>query len=133
MGGLLGRPKGMLAPPSQIIGGPGPPPPPPPPRLPTPMMFCALTVNVECMFYYRDSTEEVKRRTSEANNMLNTWKKCYFEVRGKIEASGRDQRWEFDRRKLFERTDYMSNICEDLYNVAQVREKYKQTNKKKGI
>ena len=63
--------------------------------------------------------------------MLNTWKKCYFEVRGKIEASGRDQRWEFDRRKLFERTDYMSNICEDLYNVAQVREKYKQTNKKK--
>ena len=52
--------------------------------------------------------------------MLKTWKKCYFEVRGKIEASGRDQRWEFDRRKLFERTDYMSNICEDLYNVAQV-------------
>ena len=29
--GLLGGPKGMLAPPSQIIGGPGPPP------LPTPM------------------------------------------------------------------------------------------------
>ena len=25
MGGLLGGPKGMLAPPSQIIGGPGPP------------------------------------------------------------------------------------------------------------
>ena len=29
MGGLLGGPKGMLAPPSQIIGGPGPPWPPP--------------------------------------------------------------------------------------------------------
>ena len=71
-------------------------------------------------FLYRDTTDEVKRRTSEANKMLKTWKKCYFEVRGKIEASGRDQRWEFDRRKLFERTDYMSNICQDLYNVAQV-------------
>ena len=37
MGGLLGGPKGMLAPPSQIIGGGGAGPPPPlPPPLPTP-------------------------------------------------------------------------------------------------
>lgn len=52
--------------------------------------------------------------------MLVVWKESYFDVRGKIEASGRDQRWEFDRKKLFERTDYMSNICNDLCNVAQV-------------
>ena len=31
MGGLLGGPKGMLSPPSQIIGGACPPPPPAPP------------------------------------------------------------------------------------------------------
>lgn len=53
--------------------------------------------------------------------MLQVWKNSYFDVRAKIEQSGRDQRWEFDRKKLFERTDYMSNICEDLYNVAQVK------------
>ena len=52
--------------------------------------------------------------------MLQVWKDSYFEVRAKIEQSGRDQRWEFDRKKLFERTDYMSNICQDLYYVAQV-------------
>jgi dynein heavy chain len=52
--------------------------------------------------------------------MLQVWKESYFEVRAKIEQSGRDQRWEFDRKKLFERTDYMSNICQDLYDVAQV-------------
>ena len=32
VGGLLGGPKGMLAPPHKLLGGPGPPPP-----LPTPM------------------------------------------------------------------------------------------------
>ena len=53
--------------------------------------------------------------------MLDLWKEAYFEVRAKIEASGRDSRWEFDRKKLFERTDYMAAICQDLHNVAQVR------------
>ena len=53
--------------------------------------------------------------------MLELWKESYFDVRAKIEASGRDARWEFDRKRLFERTDYMANICNDLYKVAQVR------------
>lgn len=49
------------------------------------------------------------------------WKETYFETRAKIEASGRDARWEFDRKRLFERTDYMATICEDIHEVAQVR------------
>lgn len=52
--------------------------------------------------------------------MLETWKSDYLEVRAKIEASGRDSRWEFDRKKLFDRTSYMANICKDLYDMAQV-------------
>ena len=59
-------------------------------------------------------------KTMEAKKMLDVWKKAYFDVRAKIEASGRDSRWEFDRKKLFERTDYMASICQDLHNVAQV-------------
>lgn len=43
-----------------------------------------------------------------------------MEVRAKIEQSGRDARWEFDKRRLFERTGYMSQICADLANIAQV-------------
>ena len=62
-------------------------------------------------------------KTMEAKRMLDVWKKAYFDVRAKIEASGRDSRWEFDRKKLFERTDYMASICQDLHNVAQVRYK----------
>ncbi|XP_052801261.1 dynein axonemal heavy chain 10-like isoform X3 [Mya arenaria] len=79
-------------------------------------------INIRTIF--KDSTDEVKRRTSEAKQMLQVWKESYFEVRAKIEQSGRDQRWEFDRKKLFERTDYMSNICQDLYNVAQILEEF---------
>lgn len=52
--------------------------------------------------------------------MLELWKESYFDVRAKIEASGRDARWEFDRKRLFDRTDYMANICNDLHKVAQV-------------
>ena len=52
--------------------------------------------------------------------MLDLWKAAYFEVRAKIEASGRDSRWEFDRKRLFEKTEYMASICQDLYYVAQV-------------
>lgn len=68
------------------------------------------------------NTEEVKIKTSEAKRMLEVWKEQYFEVRAKIEASGRDQRWEFDRKKLFERTDHMAVICQNLYDVAQVNQ-----------
>ena len=52
--------------------------------------------------------------------MLDTWKQSYLDVRKKIEQSGRDARWEFDRRKLFERTDYIAVICDDIYKVALV-------------
>ena len=48
------------------------------------------------------------------------WKESYIDVRAKIEASGRDARWEFDRKRLFERTDYMAKICEDIHEIAQV-------------
>ena len=63
VGGLLGGPKGMLAPPLKLLGGawppcppsPPPPPPPPPPPLPTPMITCAkltgYTSTLECHIY----------------------------------------------------------------------------------
>ena len=62
----------------------------------------------------------IKVKTSDAKRTLNQWKETYFETRAKIEASGRDARWEFDRKRLFERTDYMATICEDIHEVAQV-------------
>lgn len=76
------------------------------------------------VLYIDNSLAEAKRKASEAKDMLQLWKSSYLQVRAKIEASGRDARWEFDRKRLFERTDYMSTICQDLYNVAQVLEEF---------
>lgn len=41
-------------------------------------------------------------------------------MRQKIEESGRDNRWEFDRQKLFARTRYMASRCADLLFVAEM-------------
>lgn len=61
-----------------------------------------------------------KAKAQDGKQILDQWKSCYFEVRARIEASDHSSRWEFDRKKLFEKTDYMASICQDLYNVLQV-------------
>nr|AML30863.1 axonemal inner arm dynein heavy chain 7 [Marsilea vestita] len=55
-----------------------------------------------------------------ARNVLDSWSKIYLQVRERIEIGGRDPRWEFDRKRLFERTSYMSSICSDLLNIVEV-------------
>lgn len=84
------------------------------------MQFILQISSQNRCFLFSLPTEEVKKRTSHAKTMLTTWREVYKDIRQKIEASGRDQRWEFDRKRLFERTDYMANICQNLYDVAQV-------------
>ncbi|XP_043925694.1 dynein axonemal heavy chain 10 [Protopterus annectens] len=75
-------------------------------------------VNIRTLF--GENKEAAKTKTLEAKRTLELWRECYFDVRAKIEASGRDQRWEFDRKRLFEKTDYMATICQDLHNILQV-------------
>ncbi|KAG8456021.1 hypothetical protein GDO86_001999 [Hymenochirus boettgeri] len=75
-------------------------------------------------YFFRESKEAAKKTLLEAKHTLELWKSSYFEVRAKIEASGRDQRWEFDRKRLFEKTDYLSGICQDFYSILQVVEEF---------
>uniref|UniRef100_A0A8C9J6D4 Dynein axonemal heavy chain 10 n=1 Tax=Panthera tigris altaica TaxID=74533 RepID=A0A8C9J6D4_PANTA len=79
-------------------------------------------VNLRTLF--KENRASAQHKTSEARNALHTWKKAYFDTRAKIEASGREARWEFDRKRLFERTDYMAAICQDLCDVLQVMEEF---------
>ncbi|KAE8635010.1 hypothetical protein XENTR_v10002490 [Xenopus tropicalis] len=79
-------------------------------------------LNIRSLF--RENKEAAKNKSQDAKHTLELWKSSYFEVRAKIEASGRDQRWEFDRKRLFEKTDYLSSICQDLYNILQVLEEF---------
>jgi len=69
---------------------------------------------------FRDPLPGIKHKASEAQKMLETWKQAYLDVRKKIEQSGRDARWEFDQKKLFERSDYIIQICSDIHDVVQV-------------
>ncbi|XP_048641449.1 dynein axonemal heavy chain 10 isoform X3 [Marmota marmota marmota] len=79
-------------------------------------------VNLRTLF--KENRTSAQHKTLDAKNTLKMWKKAYFDTRAKIEASGRETRWEFDRKRLFERTDYMASICQDLYDVLQVMEEF---------
>lgn len=59
------------------------------------------------------------RRVTEARQLLDTWKESYMAMREKIEKSGRDNRWEFDRKRLFGRTEYVSGVCGDLSDMLR--------------
>jgi dynein heavy chain, axonemal len=56
--------------------------------------------------------------------MLTQWRESYFKVRQKIESSGRDSRWEFDRRKLFDKTEHQALICNELIKISVVLEEF---------
>ena len=64
--------------------------------------------------------DDVKRRAEDAKQMMQLWKSAYLDMRTRIEMSGFDARWEFDRKKLFENTDCIAGVCRDLANIAQV-------------
>ncbi|VDN16094.1 unnamed protein product [Dibothriocephalus latus] len=66
------------------------------------------------------SAANIINLSSEAKLLLDSWKSIYFVKRAEIEASGRDSRWEFDRKRLFAKTDYIAKICSDFENIARV-------------
>lgn len=73
---------------------------------------------------FRAPLAQSKVTIVDARNLLDSWSKVYFQVRERIEQSGRDQRWEFDRKRLFEQTNYMAQRCGDLFEVAEVLEQF---------
>jgi dynein heavy chain len=79
-------------------------------------------INVKTIF--RGHLSRSKAVIADAKMLLDSWSKAYFEVRDRIEASGRDQRWEFDRKKLFEQTNYMSARCSDLSEIVGVLDEF---------
>ncbi|XP_015274779.1 PREDICTED: dynein heavy chain 10, axonemal [Gekko japonicus] len=79
---------------------------------------------VDLRTLFREDRDIAKAKMTDAKRTLEIWKASYFDIRAKIEASGRDARWEFDRKRLFEKTDYMAGICQDLYDVLQVIQEF---------
>ncbi|XP_075882096.1 dynein axonemal heavy chain 10-like isoform X2 [Nelusetta ayraudi] len=73
---------------------------------------------------FREQSGVAIQKLHDAKQVLEQWKTSYLEMRAEIEETGSYSRWEFDRRRLFERTDYMALICQDLCHVLQVLEEF---------
>ncbi|KAM9822155.1 dynein axonemal heavy chain 10-like isoform 2-T2 [Syngnathus typhle] len=82
----------------------------------------AQVIDIHVLF--REERKLAKSKVTDAKQVLDLWKSSYFEVRAEIEEGRTGQHWEFDRRKLFEKTDYMAAICQDLYNVLENLEEF---------
>ncbi len=66
-----------------------------------------------------------KRLVQEAKDVLTQWSENYFRMRKRIEDSGSDHRWEFDRKALFSKTDYMSEICANILEIVEALDHFR--------
>ncbi|CAG9834619.1 unnamed protein product [Diabrotica balteata] len=92
------------------------------------IVWCLLekvrnALNNEMLF--RHPIDTVRKLTNDAREMLETWQTAYLKTRQKIEDSGKGQRWEFDKKKLFGASNYMARVCRDLNEVATIIYQFK--------
>ena len=78
----------------------------------------AAKIHIKTIFHY--SPEDAMDIIVKGKKVLELWSSCYHQQRELIFNSGTDHRWEFDRKLLFEQTNYTAKICENLYSVAEV-------------
>ena len=52
--------------------------------------------------------------------LLQSWRISYMKVRSCIEEGAGVRRWEFERGRLFDETDYMADICSELLGILNV-------------
>ncbi|NWY37943.1 DYH10 protein, partial [Sylvia atricapilla] len=77
---------------------------------------------VDLQTLFKQDIATAKKKITEAKNTLEQWKKCYFTTCIRVEESGSKRYWKFDVKRLFEKTDYMVSVCQDLYDIFQVTE-----------
>lgn len=76
--------------------------------------------NLAIVLLFKKPLEEILKKTSAASAMLKQWKQSYLKTRLDIELSGKGNRWEFDQKRLFQDTEYIAEVCNDLYKIAGV-------------
>src|SRR5690606_27706504 len=72
-----------------------------------------------------DNPDELMKKLLESAEVLKKWQETYFQVRKKIEDK-KDERWEFDKDAVLERTQYIADRCMDLYEIAKVIARFKK-------
>ena len=70
-------------------------------------------------------SKAAKKLVQEARAVLTQWSENYFRMRKRIEDSGSDHRWEFERKILFGKTDYMSDVCGNILEIVEALDHFK--------
>lgn len=83
-----------------------------------------VTAGIGFPAVFKEPSTKALKKIEEGRNVLEKWKETYFATRDKIDTSGGHGRWDFDRKRLFEKTSYMSDRCNDIREVVQVLEHF---------
>ena len=62
---------------------------------------------------------EAKRKIEEGQQVLIRWRTAYENVAKEINESEREQHWMFDKKRLFDATDYMADRCKELLDIVE--------------
>ena len=80
----------------------------------------AVRKNVGVQNILHQDLRKAKRIIFDSKNLLESWKKVFIKVKAQIENGGSGhRRWDFDRGRLFEKTDYIVSICSDLLDAIK--------------
>jgi Dynein heavy chain, N-terminal region 1 len=87
--------------------------------------LCPFIANFFIGFFFnavvkRLSTAKVLKTATDCAQLLHTWRQSYLDTRAFIENSGVGSRWEFDKVLLFNDSDHIAKISQDIANVAKV-------------
>lgn len=72
----------------------------------------ARELDLKALFHI--NVADALRQLDDSRSVLESWQSTYLSVRERIETAGRDARWEFDRKRLFDRTSHMAGICAEM-------------------
>ena len=61
----------------------------------------------------------------QVKQMLLSWSKNYNKTQEKIDKSSSEHRWQFDKKRLFDRSKYIVRVIEDLNDLVSVLNHYK--------
>ncbi|KAM8866758.1 dynein axonemal heavy chain 10 isoform 2-T2 [Synchiropus picturatus] len=79
---------------------------------------------IDVHLLFREERQAAKSKVRDAKKVLDQWKSSFTAVSAEIEEIERSPRWDFDRRRLFDRSDHMGSVCQDLLLVFQVLEEF---------
>eukprot|EP00505_MAST-04D_sp_SCG-Rhode-Island_P005314 Stramenopile-MAST_4_protein_5314 len=78
----------------------------------------AVSARIDVFKILKSRLSTAKSTIELAKSVLDHWRASYFKTRGDIEKAATHHRWEFDKKILFERTDYMASVCDDMLYVV---------------